>query len=354
MSEKNIGLPENRQLVVIDSTEPVINSDSLFYYLLSVPYLWEKGQQFSNHLDLRPYSIYLKELYDQVKVDFVLPESEREQRSASQQDFHTTDPETNDFLQESKARIEGIRNRQAAVERSRTIYSDRDDLATIKATEIVHGTYSQVQAGLYDVIDNGGIPLLDVHTHPSDSPFSIHDYAPIITEYFVDGPAAVNGLIVICPNIQILALATALTPMLLPEATEQLMQNSAQEFEDRKNTIYDPLLQRFLRTQEGFIKIPFNRLQNFLRTASVMEEEMKTQGFTDDEIKRKLTDYAEEHRRITAQATTYLEEVLSRRQRECFDTIAYQGNYRAIDFARSQRVELYSSTNFRDFYRFSA
>ncbi len=72
--------------------------------------------------------------------------------------------------------------------------------------------------------------MFSIHTHPANILFSPQDYLTMIVDGG-DGEGLIKEQIVLCPDIQILAISIARTPRLSPTDAEDLVNKWSAEFE---------------------------------------------------------------------------------------------------------------------------
>ncbi len=103
------------------------------------------------------------------------------------------------------------------VEQLRVIYFVYGHLGSseIRSTDISYGTEDSVvmKPSLDQAIQNNGIPIIQIHTHPNDFMFTPDDYLFLIWGTSETSFRMLQSVIVACPGLQVMALATNETPI---------------------------------------------------------------------------------------------------------------------------------------------
>ncbi len=169
-----------------------VNSINLLQFLAGTdnnfPYLhWE----FAPRLNLKAFTPYFKKLYESKQEVYIYPPEIRE--LGAQLPYNPFEA-------------------KAAGERALPIYYDLDT-HKIRTFAISYGDYASVNVGTISNRSDTIMPILETHTHPYDSLFSPMDYARLLQEDpWVKSRRIVQGIVVLNPQIQVLALPTSRTP----------------------------------------------------------------------------------------------------------------------------------------------
>lgn len=330
-----------------------VNSDSLFTYLLATDNTYFRGQvTFAPSLDLGEIEPFLRELSEEVEIDYVFSEEDRQKLE-------------NDFgeVPLDSIRLDGIRaievkrrkmlrdilNEKRPAERYRSIYCGKDD-DIIRVTPITHGSYAAVVSDTIEVYSRGDEPLFEIHTHPINSLFSDSDYQRMIMNVTKAGVfRLVKGAIVVCPDIQVMALAAPETIFLTIDDKDR--------FIARHNLDNSPLGQRLVEINRMIMEAinrPFflhMQLYSDLLKELYEDEKYYTRGLYSKEefevIEQKLSDLKartleEAWEKTNLEVDGYLDE----RRRT--------GNQIELEIAREVNPKLYIATDFRHFTAFSA
>ncbi len=205
--------------VEIDSMDPI-----LFSYLLGLQSIPPTGV-----LRFGWCTQAQQELVNDTKLVHVLNEEDRaEAEEALAADL--ANPDYTGLEDIARALHEFELEEQAIAERVRTVDVIRTgDNAQIAFGPITHG---HATSGSFAVHD-GGVSLFAIHTHPDDILFSPADYAALITDTrtLTDNLRQRNlfGQMVICPSVQVFALATAQTPLIPEVETEEFLRRMRQD-----------------------------------------------------------------------------------------------------------------------------
>lgn len=93
------------------------------------------------------------------------------------------------------------------------------------------GGFGHVTSRLAEFYSENTFPMMTVHTHPSDSLPSLDDYGSLVNKVAEPDIREVNAGLIICPNVQVLYLATPGTPFLSDEEYERKLKG----FEEDSN-----------------------------------------------------------------------------------------------------------------------
>ncbi len=150
--------------------------------------------------------------------------------------------------------------RQAPAERNTIFYYD-PDTNTYQICPAVHGDFTSVQSQLAEVGLSGKTPLIDFHSHPFDVLPSPIDYASLVLQ---SGTSLrfINVTAVLCPSMQILALATPQTPFL---SGDEIITLASQLTTDLKS---NPETTRLQQQEETIITTHFRRIGDLLNGMS--------------------------------------------------------------------------------------
>lgn len=138
-------------------------------------------------------------------------------------------------------------------ERAMIIYYD-PERPGVDVTDLVHGSHEGTDSDVPDLIDKGKIPLMEMHTHPSDSLFSYPDLMRAIYNYG-DGAGSVRSILVLTPKFQILGLPTPNTPAFSDEELNKWYYQQ-REFDRQIEASFDSaikqLSRKLARLKSGF------------------------------------------------------------------------------------------------------
>lgn len=167
-------------------------------HLFSLDTFKGRPHEFPRYLDLRLFEKYMRALHEQREIitKNILPGNE------------TT-------------RLKPV-NLEGEAEVAKAVFFDVKT-GLVGATDTVHGDFTSVRSAFVDAYGNDRLPLLEMHTHPTESFPSVIDYQFMLLGNPEAKVRAIRAIAVLCPQTQILALATDQTPMLSPDQLHALM-----------------------------------------------------------------------------------------------------------------------------------
>lgn len=322
-----------------------VNSDTFYYYLFSNLGLFSKHITFANQLDLGYFYPVFKHVYDSVEI-MKTPD---------------TDPITKFVLGDLEGTVEGelLKTTLDNIEISKQLVLPKERSATIfydpstnqnGFTDVNQGDFTTVDSPTAKVIKEGKRPIIEVHTHPINSLPSPPDYANMLTE--LEGIRAVRAIAVLNPNNQILALVTEQTPGIEPE----IVQSKIPDMVSKTYYGLDPqevkrlfdLKRRFSFIFNAEKKVKVNLVKNLAQIA----ESQGINSLDDPKLEAIVNDFIEIQRCISLGLR--LENLRDNSGKKMYDKerkITELVNYL---FAQQIKVQLYFSTNMRNFTKFTA
>ena len=302
---------------------------------------------FPQQIDLRRYSPSMIALYKLSNDVYVHSDETRSRAIKEVKRLKAKNPRVIDFLKDMLPEIEeeisGEIFMRADGERFAVIYIDPRD-NTLSMTDPTLGTYDSVKnSKAYEISSEGKRPIKTLHTHPVDSFISPPDfYQMLIPDN--GGKRLINGQLVLCPTLQLMALVTNQTPLLQPEDAYDLVQywkrKAGGEIEEGAEL---KLIVEQIEIARG---AEFERI---LHKASNLVVAIKQTSISANAIRRMLKE--------VKKAQTQYEVVCRRYENQSGDAQSkfnlYQ-NHQLLQFARDIKVVLYISHNSADFYQFTA
>lgn len=303
------------------------------------------------HLVLGPYSPIIQRLYAQSRQVFVYSESLRtaefEMLEKSRMNPLWKNPLFRSELREIGKEYWQMVTEKDAGERTVTVFVDPLTQA-IGTTEVTFGDYTSVRGAVHSIdetIFSEKLPLMQLHTHPDDILFSPNDYYPLITKTALYGYGRrLKAVMVLCPNLQVLALATARTMLLSSDDANRLLGDWSRTVEDDEGSkavasnIEQLMIEHDRRTQEDLERTAM--LAQTITSGTPLSR--KERRGLRRKTEKRLTAFQGRERRF--------EQTLA----ELKNRIAALENAEVLEFARMINVALYMSTNTVDFYKFSA
>lgn len=240
------------QRAIAQSERPIGTVDGINFpaFLMGDPVLVGPNQHLVNRLNLIDTVPVQQMLYRESRQGFVLSD---DTRLALLSD---AEKERNEGLGVGAQSLIDIANMEGEVERVSTMYLSQD--IKLKYTEPEYGDHSSVKPKAFlELIKEGSMPLMDFHTHPQDALPSPEDCLMLITG-IIEGQPLYRARMVLCPNVQILAVADNNTLWFRQEqALEVLKQYQG-------TNIYGNNYEELLRRQKNVVAIQ----ERFLNAAA--------------------------------------------------------------------------------------
>ncbi len=217
---------------------------------------------------------------------------------------------------------------------------------TIKAITTTYGDNSTVDmlAGLNEAANAGGLPMMLVHEHPRDSMFSPDDYFPLIFGDKQTNTRVVNGIMVMTPGMQVMALATNETPLFSTmNDADNLIESHNQERIAAKTQLED-------KGQAEIDRQLGARAAIEQTTKAIEDFAAKTDTSNDPKLQQLIANMVESKNKAVAETE---QNILSADQ-EVKNGVPRLVNASLISLAREMHVKLYISTDKRNFKEFSA
>ncbi len=242
-------------------------------------------------------------------------------------------------------------NVEGEAEVASTIYWDTSK-DTIESTEVIHGNLSSVRSSFIDAFGPERLPLIEMHTHPHESLASDVDYQFMLFGDPEKNVRALHAILILCPKTQILALATAQTPIIHPDQLPDLLDkwnetsriyegNDGQYLRTLKNrlsTVTDYQAKAITGFFEKRNKTWEDYVQRIVDSGYIEYDQDETVSQEDENNKAELD-------RISARVSDVRSKLfakLAKHSDKVFNNIQRQ-------FVREMGIKLYASTDFRHF-----
>lgn len=316
-------------------------------YLLDSDGMELSGVPFPSHFDFAWCKPAMEQMYSETKLVSILNEAEKTATRRESQRY-LTDPAYTD-MQDILGEVHLMEEEErGAGERTRIVFAvpSPSNGSQVEFGPITHGEYRQVKSG--SVIP-GRLPLLRMHTHPYNALFSPQDYIALITDM-----RARSGLrkrlfyaeMVICPNMQALALASSATPLFPDEEAEKYVHGAEQNFNERFKAQWQLYGISIGDSEEAFLTMLKSNRGEFLVFVRSLRTKITKDEISTKERRRLIEEFFLSH----GEAGQRIIES-ERRIREIRNRIY---NAELVEVARSLNIKLYTSTNMKDFYAASA
>jgi hypothetical protein len=314
---------------------------------------------FAKNLDLSLYASKYRDLLHISREVFVRSEEER-LRLTSGKEYD--DPSFPAYLEPLRGMFAEAAKEYAEEkgkgERSKVIYYDFER-RIIWNTETTHGEYATTTVPTYDLFStlipgNGEgrkLPLLEVHTHPENGLFSPKDLLRM-----VHGSGQVRGIrgsVVLCPDIQLLALATAQTPVYPQSHISQFLEEWESKIAEQDEHEGTKVFEQRRITREHYDEYMNEIFKEIEGTCWAYKELLDKGEITVDQYARffkrefhKSKNYRERHERVERM------EAASKRKRDAFVNRMHDSAH--IKMLRELNIKLYSAHDLAYFTEFSA
>lgn len=335
-----------------------INSSNILRYLITYDESVFNGKiDFAPTLDLEVIEPYLSQLYLTEQADYIFSKETRDQF----ENFELSNI-PNEVIREIERQRRNdwkdIILDQKPTERAQTIYYDQIN-DSILATSIEHGKFAETTTDTFNVFKRGFSPLFEVHTHPFNRLFSTQDYLRMIMGLMDNYPyRLLKSAIVLCPDCQIMALATPKTLLL----TSRNLSTEINLFLEKYNLDKSDIGRRIDDISKHFIDMinkPYEISMNlYAKNIQEMEEEYRyyERGLYSGEelnimrnnlVKRYRKDVKETHSKNSNYINSpEVDNLIIER------TLIYIKH--GLELAQDINPKLYFATDFRHFKEFSA
>lgn len=307
------GTPESQA----ETTPNPETSGQLVLYLLGEDTLKGGPSEFPNYLNLEIFEKYMRQL--------------DEQRSTVNQE-----------ISPGSLGIKPI-NIEGEGEITRIIYYDVN-ANSVNATDTVRGGLSSVRSLFPDTYEEDKVPLVEMHTHPQAQLPSNVDYQFMLLGVPEAKIRGIRAITVLCPELQLFALATDKTPILDPEGLHQLLTqwyepNRQHEveggkylktLENRWNRVFTFITRAYQQRQEKIV-------ERFKRDMDRIDQDLEPEGWeaeNEDSYPKTLERINRLGPKVLGKYAKHLNKVFSRIQ---------------LEFVRNMGIKLYISTDFKNF-----
>lgn len=331
------------------SPKPKVTSETFVDYLFPHTPLVSPSE-FDYRLDLGFLEEQIDELYEHDKQGFVLDDSIRKKLEGYKTEIDN-DVHWSHLYEQLNAEIDEYRNQTDKVERSRVIFYDPQD-NELRITGITDGTYSSTDTEVVKLYKSVKTPLLGIHTHPTDALFSPQDFSTLLIRPLDE--TLLRGELVLCPNIQVLALSTTLTPALSNAQVEEFKKHWKGQFStDRQEELEEKALKvrkivsKKYELGKKIYKKHIDKIHEVAGRANVGEISMEEADKILDQVQashlKETESLVEKFGLAEYVATKILE-----------GSINNSKNTVLVDLARTVGVQLYVSTDRKNFYAATA
>lgn len=348
MSESLV--PVNKKEV----TSPlIVDSGNFIDYLVGDSRFIYSKPRIAESLSLPFLTPALEELLSTTKEGYVFSDEVREKvaQTVDTKKEESVAPDVKEIREAISGSFSDLLNLKGSVERSRTLFCDGDD-GSIRISDIKQHKFDRGSVDTMEIWERGDFPLMEMHTHPKNVLPSPVDYYRMLLRLGDSNFRLVPAAVVVCPDLQILAVATPETLLLTKEILDKRIASAEEQTAEeikRLNT---------LNSRAEVIKVSTKLLQKNMNAFFAKQIEnidyYQKGHLTEEELKI----FEENLHRSFSEKASKLTEKTGRIQKRALDKLfgysRFLINQQLMVFAREMNVALYMSTNFADFRRFSA
>lgn len=319
-----------------------INSQNITAFLGN-PDSWrdKDGYTFANELHIPVFKPVLEALYSETKEVYVMSEDYRQAWSEVHERFGI---DQDDLL-----------HAKGSAERSSVLYYDRDK-NSLEHTPPLHGEYYSTESSLVKVFEKGHSPLLEAHTHPQDRLPSPEDYKGMLFDIGENKKSPlVNGILIACPTMQLLALRRYSSPLKDPKGLREYIfelenidgYEAAYGLEDRRMERALVIFEKSMQRQGD----TFDQTKRYLEE---IDSQLKEKTISEDEARN-------ERRLLKAETEEHLEWITEKMaELWALNNLLYAPrinralNLGSIELMRRLDMQLYISEDMENFKAFTA
>lgn len=305
----------------------------------------ERNTTLPNTFNFSPHAHYLKELYDFSKTDFIYDQETRDKALASAGRVGSN----GQLMPSSIQALSDLFSQKAHVESGRTLYLDMDT-DKIDATGIDSGKVTEVALPFLELWQQRKVPGLLIHTHPASQMPSAIDYDTLLKDYLENGTRLLRGIMVLCPEVQILALATNKTPLLPTAKVDEMIIANNKLTTD----FFEKVTKILTKAMEKGIKRPLDLFTQYMQKTISLLQELSDGRITKDEFDMRSSALEIEHDKSLQILRDEGNPVIGKTAERVKHALNRFGNAALVSFARDANLKLYSSTDMVNFREFSA
>jgi len=250
-----------------------------------------------------------------------------------------------EFVSQIEAMLPGVgdemkeqKDVSLTVEQARVVFIDRN--LNIKSTspEYGHGNEVDLSVSFNEARQKGGLPIMAIHTHPEDSNFSFFDYRPLILGNPHEKVRLFNSMVVLCPDMQVMAVVTKDTPIFSNEKADELVMDKMNETKQKDVIVMGKLI---------------NSLQQLSKRKLLVDKLMLVKSMAGDKYPN-VVDKALRDHDVQGGELDNIQKAMDETMKASANEIPRRLNSDLIKFSREMHVKLYFSQDMRTFKEFSA
>lgn len=241
---------------------------------------------------------------------------------------------------------------QQIPERELTLAYDPEDNMIVSGP-LSRGRYTKVETSWHHVLyDMKVVPILNIHTHPDETPMSISDYGLLLAQYPAKSgeedkarKRLFNGIMMLTPSIQFLAIATELTPVVPHGEVEAFIENEEVGIQSE----FREEIQKLGVTNDNFFEVFKGSVRRnpggFLEFVNELGPKMHKGEISPSMRRQGIRSFVSQ---------TGLEEEQLARENERNESIKQRvWTNLLLGFAKENHIQIYTSLNMKGFSPFS-
>jgi hypothetical protein len=229
-------------------------------------------------------------------------------------------------------------DKPVSVEQARVVFIDMKGGLGSTSSEYGYGEEVDMGVPFREARDKSVLPVVAIHTHPKDANFSFPDYKPLILGDSHENMRLVNSMVVLCPEIQIMAVATKDTPILSNEKADELIMGKMDENQKKDVAIMGKMIETMQSLSDR---------KQVVDTLDMLKQ-MAGEKFPD------VVENARKEHNVQEGESEKIKSELEAVTRNTANEMPQSLNADLIAFSREMNVKLYFSQDMRTFKEFSA
>ncbi len=348
-----MSIERSRAMVPVPEQEPeatIIDSSNITDFLLYGDLNSSAKIQFASELSMSSYTPVFEYLYGEKKLGYIFDEEVR----TSHLNFDDIPDNFRSIYEAAEEERIKIYSEKVDVERSSIVFYDPEEKRFYNSSA-KHGEVFSTISEAYEIARNGNFPMLEIHTHPSDHFFSPVDFSRLLHTFPHGKRRVVNGLVLLCPEWQILALPTSQTPTYSYEEMKNKITENKEKY-SKENRREEQLHNRVKYIKEELGERGVWKIYGKWSKKALTENasRIKNREITEDEFIQIWTD---EYQSLIDEDLNLhrkkFERIFSKSATQLYSHIHRGINTRNIDFVREINVKLYASEDMKNFREFS-
>ncbi len=229
-------------------------------------------------------------------------------------------------------------DKPVTVEQTRVVFIDMKGNLGSTSSEYGYGEEVDMGVPFREAREKTALPVVAIHTHPKDANFLFPDYKPLVLGDSHEDFRLVKSMVVLCPDMQIMAVATKDTPIFSNEKADELIMGKMDE-NQRKDVA---IMAKMIATMQS--------LSDRKQVVDTLDMLKKTAGEKFPEI----VENARKEHNVQEGESEKIKSEMEAVTRSTANELPQSLNADLVAFAREMNVKLYFSQDMRTFKEFSA